>query len=768
MIPSKIARLIFITLFISTLPVNALARNISGAVYSETDSTAIIGASCRLYADSTFIAATSTSDNGNFNLNTNVNTKLRLEISMVGYNSTEIVVNNSGNVEIDKIYLTEGIALDEVTVNANLITDSRGRTIIFPSSADVKASSTSISLLQKLPLTGLEADPINRKLTVDGGTPVILINGIPSTIDDFNALQPKEIAKIEYSQITPARYADRGNSGFINITLKKRIDGGQIYVWARSAVNTAFFDANIKGSYHQGPSQFSLTYTPSWRNYKNVYDNNTQSFIGNDFQVNLKNSDRNPFNYNYHNIRIKYDYTPDENTILSATFSVAPNKYNSRIIAHTSDTYLGDYDNYNTTNTYDIAPSLDIFFKKDFNKKSSLEAQVVGTISNSDYRRTNSYTFEEASTSDYVMDVDSRRKSIISEICYNHNFSDKTTLTAGVQNTLSRSTNTYLSSDYKPVLTENNNYIYAQLGQQIGKIYLSLSSGVKLFWIKNDINKRNFIKNLSSARLSWNINQHWSINGSFQYTPTIPSLSSLTDYPQQQTPYLISNGNPDLKVAETFYYQLQFNYRIGKFSATYRSGIMDIHNSVINDITYLGNKLFLSQSVNADRYRLYINNLRLGISNLYGFGANVNLGISYYESAGNSWQHDLTSFNATFSLWWNSGPFTISYWRKIPGKYLSGHYVGKYENGDALNFEYKPNKHWTIGASWMYMFDKKGTRYPNWGYSSVSPSHTERYIENNGNMFVLSASYSVDFGSIFRTSRRSLNNSDNNSSLLKL
>lgn len=68
----------------------------------------------------------------------------------------------------------------------------------------------------------------------------------------------------------------------------------------------------------------------------------------------------------------------------------------------------------------------------------------------------------------------------------------------------------------------------------------------------------------------------------------------------------------------------------------------------------------------------------------------------------------------------------------------------------------------------MYMFDKKGTKYPAWSYSNVNPYYRERYIKNNGNMFVLSISYSADFGSIFRSSRRSLNNSDNSSSLLKM
>ena len=166
--------------------------------------------------------------------------------------------------------------------------------------------------------------------------------------------------------------------------------------------------------------------------------------------------------------------------------------------------------------------------------------------------------------------------------------------------------------------------------------------------------------------------------------------------------------------------------------------------------------------------RQFQNNLSLRISDLHGFGANLYLSLSHYQTAGAGWSHKLTSFDASLFLWWNKGPFTIAYWRKFPGKYLSGHYVGKDENGDALQFEWQPDRHWTIGASWMYMFDRKGTRYPSWNYSSVNPSRSERYIKNNSNMVVLSVSYTTDFGSIFRTVRRNLNNADNGSSLLKL
>ena len=182
----------------------------------------------------------------------------------------------------------------------------------------------------------------------------------------------------------------------------------------------------------------------------------------------------------------------------------------------------------------------------------------------------------------------------------------------------------------------------------------------------------------------------------------------------------------------------------------------------------MGNRLFLTQSVNAKYRRTFQNNLNLRISNIYGFGVNLNVSLTHYQTAGYNWEHKLTSVDGSINIWWNKGPFTVAYWRKLPGKYLNGQYVGKQENGDALQFEWQPNKHWTVSASWMYMFDKKGTRYPAWDYSAINPSQRERYIRNNGNMVVLGLSYSADFGSIFRTARRNLNNSDNGASLLKL
>ncbi len=747
----------------------AQARTINGTVMNAKDSTALADADCRIIIDGSSVAKAMTGKNGKFSIEIDKNGAIDLEIEKAGFYPTYIAAaNGSANIDFGAIYLEESVQLDEVTVTADAAINANGKTIVYPSIADVKSSATTLSLFQKLPLAGLQANPVNRTMSVDGGAPVILINGVPSSMDDVNALQPKDIAKVEFSRLTPARYADKGNSGLLSITLKKRNDGGQVYAWGRSAVNTTFMDANIRASYHQGASQFTLMYTPSWRNYQSVFDNTTESFIGKGFRVDLEEHDRAPFYYHMHPVKLKYDLSPSTKTLFSATFNVIPSWNASRAYSHNIDSTIGEYDNNNESKGKDLSPSLDLFLRQDFNDKNSLEAQMVGTISSNDYRRDNTYIYPDRETESYIMNVDSRRKSLISEISYIHTFSDKTQLSGGYQNTVSHSTNTYLTTDYKPILTENNNYIYARLGQRVGRVYFSLATGAKMFWIKNDLTKRHFIRNLSTVQASWNINQKWSLQGSFQYSPSIPSLSALTDYPQQTTPYLISNGNPDLKVAENLRYRISASYNHKLFSVWFQSSYSDVKNSVISDITYLGDDKFLSQSVNAKNQNVFSNDLSIRLNEIQGFGANLYLNLSHYNSAGADWEHSLTSFSGSISLWWNKGPFTVSYWRSLPGKYLNGHIVGKEENGDALQLDYTPNKHWTFGASWMYMFDKKGTKYPSWNYSEVNPSYRDRYIKDNGNMIVLSVSYSADFGSIFRTAKRNLNNSDNSSSLLKM
>lgn len=745
------------------------ARVISGQVMSESDSTAIAGAVCRMKVDSTVVASAVTDERGRFVLNSETKQKATVTVSMTGYSPAQVVIPASGNnLNTGTLYLAEGIALGEVAVTRQMFTDSRGRTVVYPSSSEAKGSQSAVSLFQKLPLAGLEANPITRTITVDGGQPVILINGVPSSLSDFNALDPRHIERIEYSRFTPARYADKGNSGYLNITLKKRTDGGSFYAWLRDCPYTGFLDGQINTSYHQGPSQFSLLYNPSWRSYGKVFDSKTESYIAPDFRVDLAEKSRSPFFYLSNALSFKYLYQPKTTTFFSATFNA--NIFSDGRSSHgtTLDSFAGDYRTDAHTKSRRFTPSLDLFFHHDFNSLNSLEAQVVGTLSSDDYRRNYVYTYSGADEDIFHSAVDNRRRSLISEISYTRAFAFQARLSAGVQNTLSHTTNRYIDDNYKPVLTENNNYIYLQYEQRLKRVYFSLSTGMKMFWIKNDMNRRHFIRNLSTLQASWFIGNNWGLSANINYRPAIPGLAALTDYPQQTTPYIISNGNPDLKVSEFLTYSLGTNFNYKKIRGGVQAQYIQGFHPSMNQVRYLGEGMFISQSQNYDRQQTFYLSANLNVPDFHGFGFNGQIYLGHYRTRGTGWSEKLTSAGASVNLWWTKGPFTVSYYRLFPARSLSGTNEYKQENADQLQLQYRPGKHWNLGVSWMYMFERLGTKYDARDHSPVNPGTTFRNIESNANMVVFSATYSADFGSIFRAGRQRLKNSDSGSSLLKL
>ena len=646
---NRTIKLLAVALFVPTL---AQARQISGLVLSENDSTAIVGAVCELKSDAATAIKAAGDVNGAFTINTSDRKAATLSVSAVGYGQAEIVIPDGGHDIKDlKIYLPDIKTLEAVTVTAAAATMRNGRTIVYPSAQEASASASSVELFQKLPLPGLTADPINRLLSVDGGSPMILIDGVPSAMSDINALKAKDIERVEYSRITPARYADKGYKGLLQITLKQRDDGGSIELWARSATATAFVDDYVNATYHQGPSQFKLYFYNSWRNYQRVYDNTTQSYVGDDFRVDLETHDRNPFNYVINQLQLGYTYRPDSKTLFSAKLSGSINPSGRRYIADNKDSYAGDYESTSKSASKYTTPSLDLFFKKDFDDANSLEVQAVGTLRFEDYNRTNTYYIDPVNPQVYDVEIDNTRRSLITEIAYQHRFGNASELGAGFQNTLSHSRNKYIGTDYRPILTENNNYGYVNYSFTIDKFNFWLASGVKIFRMENGENKRDFVRNLSNVNINWDISNEWSLQANFNYSPSIPGLSALTDYKQQTTPYLIDNGNPNLKVAEYFNYRLMASFSHKKFFASLTAYYSNANNPRTNEYLYLGDKKFLSQTVNYHTNEGAGASLQMKLSGIAGFGGNVRLDVDWTHTQGTTWNKNLTTFYAYGSFW---------------------------------------------------------------------------------------------------------------------
>lgn len=116
--------LVFSLLFFTLV---AEARTIQGIVLSSNDSTALVGASCRLLSEGKFLSGTSTGSDGTFTLQTDVRSSLNLEVSMTGFFTTSIIIESGAkNLSLGNIYLDEGITLSDVTVTASPVIKTKG------------------------------------------------------------------------------------------------------------------------------------------------------------------------------------------------------------------------------------------------------------------------------------------------------------------------------------------------------------------------------------------------------------------------------------------------------------------------------------------------------------------------------------------------------------------------------------------------------------------------------------------------------------------
>ena len=69
------------------------ARTIQGYVVSASDTTAVVGANCRLMSEGKLITGTNANTQGEFILETELKSALDLEISMTGFSSTYILMD---------------------------------------------------------------------------------------------------------------------------------------------------------------------------------------------------------------------------------------------------------------------------------------------------------------------------------------------------------------------------------------------------------------------------------------------------------------------------------------------------------------------------------------------------------------------------------------------------------------------------------------------------------------------------------------------------
>ena len=549
----------------------AQSFSISGKIIDNTTQKPIKAAQITLLAADGVSAKASIASNedGKFALNGLSPSSYHLRITCVGYKPTQLTL-----VELNKdTYLGElllksdTVQLDEVMVSANL-QKKADRWVFYPSDAIKRQSTDAYDVLQRMALPDLQFDLMNRTLSSQkGGALQIRINGVPSNHSDLAALQPQDIARVEYIDNPGIVYGD-GVAAVLLVHTKRGYEGMQGGVQIANALTAKQGNAYAYFKLIGLKNQLSIKANSHYKNVGGVFTNSNKTFRypTSDMTLNAQGDDR-TYRLRGGSIQLEYNQLLDER---NSFFNVMANYATSRQPENVSQSHAQSngapfFSEALLTRDRTHNASLDFYLDKQFASKANLLANLTGTYIGSNYRRAYSKTYHAPTSPAYAnaYDVDGQHKSIIGEIVFKQPLSKQLNLTIGTHNRLSKTNNTYVATNTTTPtsLLNFNNYDYVELSGMLGKLAYSVGGGYSFYRMKNDslVAQYHFFR--PSLALSYPLSKTFRLQYYLGINPVEPQLAMLSGFVQTQSEYELWQGNPHLKPYQAYINQLSLSFQ---------------------------------------------------------------------------------------------------------------------------------------------------------------------------------------------------------------
>jgi len=725
------------------------------------------------------VSGTTSDTKGEFVLNRVREGNYHLLISCTGYESTLIVLDNlSKNLEIGTIELAENSQLlDEVTISANRVVTRIDRQIILPSHAQVQAANTGYELLGRMMIPGLRIDEVQNSISsVDGGSVQVRINDIKVSTAEVLALRPNEVVRVEYIDNPGIRYADEGIEAVINFIVKRQSSGVSGGVNLNNAFTTGMGNDNIYLKANYNRSEFGLNYYMSYREYSQRKVDQDQQFLLADGSIRHRECEgiNTPFNYTSQDVEVSYNFTePDKhvfNAVMRGSF------YNSQKRGFRQTVYetgMEDLTTFQDPKNKTYTPALDLYYQATLPRKQWLAVNLVGTHIIDDYKHNYIEYSGETSIpgSEYRYATDGKKYSLIGEGIYDKEFS-KLKFTSGIQFTQSYTRNTYTGDTEALTAMHNSNlYLYAQIQGKIRELDYSLGMGGSRQTFDQDDKGYTYYTFRPMVSVSHPLWEKASLRYTFRITPALPSLSNLSGIRQQANEIEVNVGNPDLNPYRSQIHQLQLNYQLSRLTMRFgglynyrKNPIMgEVHRVDYTDGNYLfeyhvNNQRSLSQ-FNGNGYLQYqvIPDI-LSLSTYVAFNR--------YISKGNNYSHYYSTWFFNSAINFTMGDWSASAYLGNRYNSLFGENINYGEASSGFNVNYRI-KNIRLGAGMWYPFQARGWVGRGKRISELAQQSSTTYIRDNGNMVTLSFSWNFNYGRKYQAGRKTLNNADYDSGVVK-
>jgi len=549
----------------------AQSFSISGKISDNTTRKPIKAAQITLLAADGVSAKASiaSNENGKFALNGLSPSSYLLRITSVGYKPMTLTIAElNKDTDLGEFLLKpDTMQLGEVMVSANL-QKKADRWVFYPSDAIKRQSTDAYDVLQRMALPNLQFDLMNRTLSSQkGGALQIRINGMPSNQSDLAALQPQDIARVEYIDNPGIVYGD-GVAAVILVHTKRGYEGMQGGVQIAHALTAKQGNAYAYFKLIGLKNQLSIKANSHYKNVGGVFTNSYKTFRypTSDMTLNAQGDDR-TYRLRGGSIQLEYNRLLDErnsffNVMANYTTSYRPENVSASRVQHNDAPFF--YEQLLTKDkTHNV--SLDLYLDKQFASKANLLANLTATYIGSDYHRAYSKVYHAAAQPAFTnaYNVDGQHKSIIGEIVFKQPLSKGHNLTIGTYNRLSDTRNTYEATNgTSPTSLFNfNNYDYIELSGTLRKLSYSVGGGCSFYRTKSDSLMANYHFFRPSLTLSYSLSKAFRLQYYLGINPVEPQLAMLSGFVQTQSEYELWQGNPHLKPYQAYINQLSLSFQ---------------------------------------------------------------------------------------------------------------------------------------------------------------------------------------------------------------
>ncbi|MEO6977028.1 MAG: TonB-dependent receptor [Mucilaginibacter sp.] len=558
-------------------------------------------------ADNHTVKSMQTDLQGNFSLTGINDGQYLLRATYVSYlsylNSNINITAASRQIDLGSIKLSpaKGV-LKEVTITAQKSQIQLG---IDKKSFNVEQSIVSqggsaTDLLANVPSVQVDVDG---NLSLRGSTSVkVLINGKSSALtggnisDILQSIPASAIETIEVITNPSSKYDAEGQSGIINIVLKKNAQKGftgsvSATVGTQNTVNT-----NAAIAYQNSKVNIYANY--SFRKGTRIGDgfSNKLTNVG-DTLLQAQNQTQNQsFTFTGHNIRSGIDINLDDKTTLGFSDNI---NIRDRDRTQTGATLISQNNNLLqriNQNNFSHGSGTDVDFNIDFNHKYAKKGEELTANVNYSTDKNNNFDNLLSEYYDYSLPQPyTRSQQNNTTVGRGHNWNFQTDFTlpftngkleAGLRSQINNSDNNYVVDtlnntsggfDYNPFLSnsfiykENINAAYTNYQHQFGNFGLQVGLRLEDSHIRTTLtdsvteqHKQDYLRLYPSVFLSQKLSQNQTLQLSYTRRVQRPRDRMLSPFIDQSDRLNYQQGNPDLRPEDTHSFELSYiNYFTG-------------------------------------------------------------------------------------------------------------------------------------------------------------------------------------------------------------